>query len=202
MSGSDLRCSGHGRKTMSSLEIIANAVMVAAVYLAARNHWSTWALGLLGCAIFSIVFYQAQLYANVTLQGFFIITNAIGWYLWRKPANERPELPISSVKLKTIGLVLFPLAILTAVAYGTFLSKTTGAQLPIIDSLVLTFSIVAQFLLMGRKLETWWFWIVVNIISIPLLASQGLYLTSFVYGLFLFNAVYGYLNWRKEMRAS
>ena len=184
---------------MSTLEIIANAVMVAAVFLAARNHWATWALGILGCAIFSVVYYQANLLANVTLQGFFIITNAIGWYLWRKQADESQELPITSVQLKTIGLVLFPLAVATALAYGLFLSEYTGAQLPIIDSLVLTFSIVAQFLLMGRKLETWWFWIVVNIISIPLLASQGLYLTSFVYGLFLINAIYGYMNWRKEM---
>ena len=184
------------------MEIAANAVMVAAVFLAARNHWTTWVLGILGCAIFSVVFYKADLLANVTLQGFFIITNAIGWYLWRKQADESQELPITSVRLKTVGLILLPLAIVTALAYGTFLSKTTGAQLPIIDSLVLTFSIVAQFLLMGRKLESWWFWIVVNIISVPLLASQGLYLTSFVYGLFLINAVYGYVNWRKEMRAS
>lgn len=187
---------------MSTLEIMANIIMVAAVFLAARNHWATWAFGIVGCAIFSVVYYQASLLANVTLQGFFIITNSVGWVLWMKPAGEKPELPISSVQLKTVGFVLLPLAVITALAYGTFLSKTTGAQLPIIDSLVLTFSIVAQFLLMGRKLETWWFWIVVNIISIPLLASQGLYLTSFVYGLFLINAIYGYWNWRKEMRAA
>jgi len=186
---------------MSSLEIIANIVFVSAVFLAARNHWSTWPLGILGCALFSIVFFRANLYAAVTLQGFFIVTNAIGWYLWRKPRQDRQELPIQSVPFKTVAFILFPLAVLTALAYGVFLLNATVANFPIVDSLVLTFSIVAQFLLMGRKIETWWFWIVVNTVSIPLYASQGLYLTSFVYGLFLINAVYGYINWRKEMRA-
>lgn len=185
---------------MSSIEIIANIVFVSAVFLAARNHWATWPLGILGCAIFSIVFFRANLYAAVTLQGFFIITNAIGWYLWRKPANDKQELSIQSVPFKTVAFILFPVAVLTALAYGVFLLNATMANFPIVDSLVLTFSIVAQFLLMGRKIETWWFWIVVNIVSIPLYASQGLYLTSFVYGLFLINAVYGYMNWRKEMQ--
>jgi nicotinamide mononucleotide transporter len=175
--------------------------MLAAVYLAARNHWATWLLGILGCSVFSLVFFRANLYADVTLQGFFVATNAIGWWLWRKPEGTRSELPISSVRLPTIFLIFLPLAILTAIGYGTFLAKTTNAHLPIVDSLVLTFSIVAQFLLMGRKLETWWFWIVVNIIAIPLFATKGLYLTSFVYGLFLINAVYGYFNWKKEMAA-
>ncbi|NNC38218.1 MAG: nicotinamide riboside transporter PnuC [Acidimicrobiales bacterium] len=186
---------------MPILEIIANAVMVLAVYLAARNHWSTWAFGIVGCAIFAVVFYQSNLFANVTLQGFFIVTNAIGWILWRKRSDEQQELPIRSVKAVTIGFVLLPLALVAAYGYGTMLSKTTGAALPVIDSLMLTFSIIAQFLLMGRKLETWWFWIIVNIVGIPLFASQGLYLTSFVYGLFLINAVYGYVNWKKEMRS-
>ena len=175
--------------------------MVAAVYLAARNHWSTWALGILGCAVFMVVFYRANLYADVTLQVFFIITNAIGWWLWRKPKDaDTSELPITSVKWQSVLLVFLPLAIVTALGYGTFLARTTDAHLPVIDSLVLTFSVVAQFLLMGRKLESWLFWIIVDMIAIPLFASKGLYLTSAVYGLFLINAVYGYLNWRKEKR--
>lgn len=185
---------------MTPLEIAANIVMVAAVFLAARNHWSTWPLGVLGCVLFGFLFFQSKLYADVTLQVFFVITNFVGWYLWRKPANETVSRPITRVSVKTIALIFMPLAILTALAYGTLLAQTTDAHLPRIDSLVLTFSIAAQFLLMARKLETWMFWMIVNIIAIPLFASKGLYLTSFVYALFLGNAVYGYLNWRKEMQ--
>ena len=185
---------------MSTLEIAANIIMVAAVFLAARNHWSTWPLGVAGCILFGILFYKSQLYADVTLQVFFVITNIAGWYMWRQPAENSKDRPITQINLKTAGLVLLPLAIMTALAYGTLLAQTTDAYLPIPDSLVLTFSIAAQFLLMARKLETWVFWIIVDIIAIPLFASKGLYLTSFVYTLFLGNAVYGYMNWRKEMQ--
>ncbi len=186
---------------MSLLEIIANIVLVAAVFLAARNHWSTWPLGVIACMLFAILFFQAKLYADVTLQIFFIITNLIGWRLWVQPGSKLSERPITRVKPLTIVLVFFPMAVITALGYGTFLAQTTVAHLPIIDSFVLTFSVVAQFLLMGRKLENWVFWIIVDIIAVPLYASKGLYLTSAVYAAFLINAVYGYVNWRKEMRA-
>ncbi len=187
---------------MSLLEIAANSVMVAAVFLAARNHISTWPLGIVGCVLFAVLYFQANLFANVTLQFFFIITNFIGWSMWQNPSTLNEVLPVTSVKLSTIALFLMPLSIVTALIYGVFLSYTTDAALPIIDSLVLTFSITAQFLLMGRKLQSWHFWIVVNTVSVPLFASQGLYLTSFVYALFWVNAVYGYWHWSQDMKAS
>lgn len=186
---------------MFALESAANVFMLAAVFLAARNHRMNWVCGIIGCALFAALFIHTRLYANVTLQVFFIITNLIGLWNWCRPAGENPELPITKVSLGTIMFVFLPLALLTTFAYGTLLAKMTDAHLPRIDSLMLTFSIIAQFLLMGRKRETWLFWIVVNLIGIPLFISQGLYLTGFVYGLFLLNAVYGYFNWRQEMQA-
>lgn len=187
---------------MFTLEIAANIVMVAAVFLAARNHWSTWPLGVIGCILFAALFFKAKLYADTTLQIFFIATNLIGWWMWNKPAGRAGDLPITRVSPYTVILILMPLAIATALAYGTLLARTTDAHFPVIDSFVLTFSVAAQFLLMARKLETWIFWIIVDIIAVPLFASRGLYLTSFVYVLFLGNAVYGFMNWRKEMNAA
>ena len=187
---------------MSTLEIAANIVMVAAVFMAARNHVLTWPIGVVGCVLFALLYFQANLFANVTLQIFFIATNLIGWWLWQKPIGQIQERPITSLKLSTVVNWLIPISVLTAFAYGFFLSKTTPAAVPYIDSLVLTFSITAQFLLMGRKLESWFFWILVNTISVPLLASQGLYLTSAIYTLIWFNAIYGYRNWSKTMKAA
>lgn len=185
---------------MSFLEIAANIVLVAAVFLAARNHWSTWPLGVLGCILFAFLFFEAKLYADVTLQIFFIITNLAGWRIWMNPANGKSERPVTQANPFMIFVVLFPLALLTAFGYGTFLLRTTDAHFPIIDSMVLTLSVIAQFLLMGRKLETWIFWVLVDLIAVPLYAAKGLYLTSAVYAAFLINAVYGYINWRNEMK--
>jgi nicotinamide mononucleotide transporter len=65
------------------------------------------------------------------------------------------------------------IGVLATAGYGLMLQAYTNAYAPFIDSAVLMFSIVAQLLLMGRRLETWPFWLLVNTISVPLYASAA-----------------------------
>jgi nicotinamide mononucleotide transporter len=85
-------------------------------------------------------------------------------------------------------------------AYGLMLQVWTDAYAPFIDSAVLMFSIIAQLLLMGRRLQTWPFWLLVNTVSIPLYASRGLYLTAALYAGYWLNALASWLFWRRQMR--
>lgn len=96
--------------------------------------------------------------------------------------------------------LILVLALATAGLYALALLRWTDAASPLIDSLVLTLSVAAQLLLMRRRLETWYFWFIVNTLSVPLFASRELYLTSLVYGIFWVNAIFGLLSWRREMR--
>ena len=57
-------------------------------------------------------------------------------------------------------------------------------------------SVLAQLLLMRRRLETWYGWLLVNTLAVPLFASRELYLTAGLYGLFWCNAWYGLYRWR------
>jgi len=77
----------------------------------------------------------------------------------------------------------------------------TNAYAPFIDSGVLMFSVVAQLLLMGRRLETWPFWLLVNTISVPLYASRGLTLTAVLYAGYWLNALLSWFFWHRQMRA-
>jgi nicotinamide mononucleotide transporter len=70
---------------------------------------------------------------------------------------------------------------------------------PYIDSLVLTFSVLAQLLMMQRRLENWWAWLVVDSIAVPLYISHGLYVTAFSYAMYWRNVLYGLYCWRREM---
>ena len=67
----------------SELEWLANGFYTASVVLAARNSIHTWWTGIFGCLLFAQVFHEARLYADVTLQGFFILTSVYGWWRWR-----------------------------------------------------------------------------------------------------------------------
>ncbi len=180
---------------MTTLEIAANILNLLGVYLAAKNKVSTWPIGIVGCILYGVMFYEVKLYADVTLQVFYVVTSFFGWYYWQKGGDGKAELPVTRVKLSR--LLFYGVAgIMTSVMYGFMLAKTTDASYPFIDSMILSFSVIGQLLMMNRKLECWPVWILVNTLSIPLFISKGLYLTSFVYALFWVNAVWGHFQWK------
>jgi nicotinamide mononucleotide transporter len=83
-----------------------------------------------------------------------------------------------------------------AIAYGLLLHRFTNAYSPFLDSLILVFSVLGQFLLMDRRIENWWCWLLVNSIAVPLYAVRGLRLTAFLYAIFLVNAVVSLRRWK------
>ncbi len=185
---------------ISPLEIAANAVMTVSIVLSGRNNLHSWWLGIIGCAMFATLFYSVNLYADVALQLFFIVTCVIGWLQWRRGAGGAP-LPIRRAHLPTLAWMAAT-GVLATVAYGLMLQAYTNAYAPFIDSSVLMFSVLAQLLLMGRRLETWPVWLLVNAVSVPLYASRGLYLTAVLYAAYWLNALASWFFWRRQMKAA
>jgi len=199
---------------MSALEISANVFNLLSVWFAARNSVHTWWCGIVGCALYAWMFVDVKLFADVTLQLFFIASCVIGWFNWKRgndrasPGGARPpalesesvtapdELPITRVAPYT-ALGFAALAMLGAAGYGWMLHTMTSAANPFVDSMVLTLSILAQLLMVGRKIETWPVWFVVDCIAVPLYASKGLYLTAAVYAFFLVLVVMGWMRWSR-----
>ncbi len=93
-------------------------------------------------------------------------------------------------------------AILVALAYGWVLARFTDAWQPFADSLVLTGSVLAQLLLMARRVETWPCWLAVNTVSVPLFCARGLHLTSALYAFFWINAAVSWFHWQRLMRGA
>jgi len=184
----------------SPLEIAANAVMAISIVLAGRNSIHSWWLGIAGCALFAALFYSVNLYADVALQIFFIVSCVIGWLQWRRGAGGAP-LPITSVRARTL-VWMSAVGLAATASYGLMLQAYTNAYAPFIDSAVLMFSVIAQLLLMGRRIDTWPFWLLVNTISVPLYASRGLVLTAVLYAGYWINALASWFFWRRKMRAA
>lgn len=195
---------------LSALEMWANIMTVVCIFLAGRNNVHTWWTGIVASVLFGAVFYQANLYADTTLQVFFVVTSFIGWYNWIKKEDwiehedrdtglqqltiTRSENKVAyAEKSKIVNYVL--VAIVVAGIYGWILHTFTNAFAPWIDSTVLTFSIVAQLLLMSRKVQNWPVWVLVNTLSVPLYFTRELYLTSALYAVFFVNALISWKTW-------
>jgi nicotinamide mononucleotide transporter len=184
---------------MSPLEIGANAFNTASILLAGRNSVHTWWTGIVGCLLFARVFFTARLYADTTLQVFFIATSVLGWWRWRVQQREGQtpiERPIRHTPPRLLVLLGLAGVVVTA-GYGWLLHRFTDAYAPMVDSTVLVFSVLGQLLLVGRRVESWWCWLLVNTVSVPLLAARGLYLTSGLYLVFWVNAVVSLRRWRR-----
>lgn len=183
------------------LEIAANTVNLVAIVLATRNSIHTWWTGILGCVLFGCLFFSSQLYADVTLQVFFIITSAMGWWHWLHHRGHRESRPIT--RSAPVELILsVPIGVLAALGYGWLLHRFTDAYAPFVDSAVLTLSVAGQILLMRRKLETWIFWFLANTFAVVLFSSRELWITAFFYLLFWFNAPVGFFRWLREFRTT
>jgi nicotinamide mononucleotide transporter len=183
----------------NGLEIAANVFNTGSILLAGLNSRHTWWTGMVGCALFAMVFHAARLYADVTLQLFFIVTSGVGWWNWR-PGRPGMELPVRRTRSLFITGWLLAGAIVAA-GYGWLLHRFTNAYAPFLDSVVLAFSVLGQFLLMGRRWETWWCWILVNSIAVPLYLTRGLFLTAVLYAAFWINAIVSLGRWRRLVQA-
>jgi len=181
------------------MEIAANVFSAGSVLLAALNRVHSWWVGLVACVLFGALFYEARLYADLTLQGFFIVTGVVGWWSWLRGAGGN-ALPVRRTRPAALAGMLVGGVAVTA-AYGWLLHRFTDAYAPFVDSAVLAFSVVAQLLLMRRRYETWWFWLLVNTISVPLYLSRGLTLTAVLYAAFWVNAVVALAGWRRLVQA-
>ncbi len=91
--------------------------------------------------------------------------------------------------------------VLTAI-WGTFAKLQLEADAPYVDGFILVGSVVAQLLTARKRLESWWLWIIVDCVAVPLYASRGLYFLSGLYAVFIVLCVMGMREWRQSIPAA
>lgn len=182
-------------------EIAANVLNTASVLLAGRNSVHTWWTGIVASVLFGVVFYSAKLYADVALQFFFFGAGVAGWWAWLRGGGGGRELPVRRGTASASAWLLVA-GLAAAAASGWVLRRFTDAYAPFLDSLVLAFSVLGQLLLVRRRYESWWCWLLVNTVAVPLYASRGLYLTAVLYLAFWVNTIVALVYWRRLLRAA
>ena len=185
---------------MGPLEIAANGFVLLSVYAARKNSVHVWWTGMIGVTLYAVMFYDAKLYADVVLQGFFFATSVFGWRQWQRGGSGRTELPITTLRAPQRGIALVGVA-LASLAAGWFFATFTDAALPFADSFILGGSVVAQLLMMQRKIEHWPIWIAVDVVAVTVYAIKELYLTSAVYAVLLILCLQGVAEWRRQFAA-
>lgn len=169
------------------------------VWLVARQHLWNWPIGLLNNAFFFILFWWSKLYGDAVLQVVFAVIGVYGWWSWMRGAGTvAGALPVRRTRAKE-WMVLGGATLLATVGAAWWLSRQTDSPVPLWDGSVLTLSLAATYGQAKKLLESWWLWILVDVLSIPLYVVRGLYPTAILYALFLALCVVGLRAWRREL---
>ncbi len=182
---------------MSILEIFAASMGVISVWYARKNNILVFPTGIVSVLIYVFITYENKIYAEAGINIYYFIMSVYGWVVWSsKDILIKKTISNSSQSEKWLSLSL--LLVFFVILYYTL--KSTDSDVVFLDSITTALSLTAMFLLARRKLENWIYWIAADIIYIPLFAYKGLYITSVQYLIFLILAVYGFIEWKKEIK--
>jgi nicotinamide mononucleotide transporter len=183
---------------MSPLELFAALISAISVYLSVRQNIWSWPTAIVSVLMYTVVFFDAKLYADMGLQFIYAVLSVYGWYEWLYGGKNRTELHVTRTT-PSLGGLLTAIALLGAGALGLLLQRTTDAALPFMDSFLSSTSLVAQWMMTRKKLENWLVWIGVDVLYVGMFIFKHLYLTAGLYAVFLVLAVRGYIDWRRSM---
>lgn len=170
------------------------------VLLASRNKSTNYLFGIAGVSLTLYVMIVAKLYAEFTLNLYYLIMSIYGWLYWRY-GKQKEETKISITTFKE-RVIVIGIVSSTFAMFWFFLTYYTDSDVPIWDSLVSAFAWAGMWLMAKRKIENWILLNISNIISIPLLIHKDLYLYALL-SLFLFIvAVFGYFKWNRILKKS
>lgn len=185
---------------MNGIELTATIFGVLCVGLYIRQNIWSWPTGLVQVILFVYIFYEARLYSDMLLHIIYIFLQLYGWYHWLYGGHDRTSLPITT--LARISLATWVgVGLAGTVALGFTMDTFTDAALPYADAFTTVMSLIAQWLLARKKLESWGFWIAVDVVAIGVYLSRDLYFTTGLYILFLGMAMAGLLAWRRAWQA-
>ena len=186
---------------MSLAATIAVVFGIVSVWLNARQNVLGWVTGLVNVGLYTFIFFRGQLYALMGLQVFFFVISLYGWYQWIRGGQRHAGIAVSRIPVR-LAAGLIAASVAGTAALGWALHVHTQDQQPYVDAGVSVVSMVGQWMMARKYLETWWLWIGVNLVSVPLFLVRAEYPTALQYTVFLGLAVSGLVQWRRSLVSS
>jgi nicotinamide mononucleotide transporter len=184
--------------TVNPFEVVAMLITAWSIWLATKENIWYYPTGLIALLMYTWIYYEAKLYAEALLQIICFALMIYGWYEWLHGGANRRELPVTKMPrwAWANGIVA---GVLGAALTIWIQLRYTDNPNPYVDSSLLAWSLVAQWMTARKWIESWIFWLVINTISIPLYVVRGLWPTVLLYIALWILAIVGYREWRRTL---
>lgn len=184
---------------MSPLEIFAVIISVIGVSLTVlRNMWC-WLFNFIAFVLYAYLFYEFKLYGETILQFFFMVVNLYGFYFWVKTKKVEHEITIEPIAKHKVMLQMM-MAAVGGLIFGLSLKYFTDAALPMLDSQLAAFSLLATYWTSRKHIATWVLWVFVDIVYVGMFYYKALYLTAGLYAAFIALALFGWWQWSRVLK--
>lgn len=192
----------------SWFEAIAVLLGIASVWYARRENILVYPTGIVSVLIYVFICFNARLYADAGINLFYFGMSVYGWYNWTRGGVNRTELLITkNNKVQQWTSVLYTFTAYWAILGLIWLFNRDDtvymqSYVPWVDSFTTAVFLIGMLLMAKKKVENWVYWIIGDIVSIPLYFMKGLVFTSFQYTVFLVIAILGYIEWNRRLQES
>lgn len=187
------------QEALMSLEAVAVVLALAYLLLAARQNLWCWFCALLSSLLYMWLMWQAQLYMETLLNGFYAVMALVGLQQWLRGGAEHKGVSIISFTWRQ-HLACLALTLLLAGANGWLMQRYTAAAWPFVDSFITWGSVLTTFLVIRKVLENWLYWVLLDGIAVLVYIERGLYLTALLFVAYVVIVIFGYFKWRREYR--
>ncbi|MGB0633238.1 MAG: nicotinamide riboside transporter PnuC [Flavobacteriaceae bacterium] len=183
-------------------EIVAVIFGLLSVWFSKNNNILVYPTGMISTSIFTYLLFKWGLLGDMMINAYYFIMSIYGWYIWTRKKNNIVT-PISKISNyeKKISLFIFISSLIFVYGIYNYFDKW-GSLTSYIDNITTAIFFVGMWLMAKRKIENWIFWIIGNIISVPLYFYKGLTFTSLQYFIFTIIAISGYYSWKKILNKS
>ncbi len=193
---------------IGGLEFAGLVFGLLCVYFLIKENILTFITGIIYVLISFVVFWQARLYGDFILHIFFLVLNIYGWYAWVKGDKGDGPLHVSTLSIKN-NLIVLGVTAIGVILFAQFLISLPSmfpdlepAALPYWDSTTSILSVTGMWLTARKKIENWYYWLLVDIIATGVYYYKGIHFYSLLYLVYIGMAIAGYLAWRKSLQSS
>ena len=185
---------------MNAVEIFGLFTGTLSIALLIRQNIWTWPVGIAYTLASLYIFFTAKLYADFALHVLFLIMSSYGWYYWLH-GNSRfdSEIPVSSESKKVLAYSIIICSFIIILTSNLFIIYT-DADIPYWDNTTSCLSVLAIWLQSRKKIESWIFWLIIDILSVGIYFYKGLYFYSLLYSIYVVMAFLGYVTWLESYR--
>ncbi|WP_294205524.1 nicotinamide riboside transporter PnuC [uncultured Chryseobacterium sp.] len=198
------------------LEITGTLFGILSVYFSIKKNIWVYPTGIISTLIYVYLLFQFGLLGDCMINVYYTAMSIYGWVLWAKSSQDNVHVDVSWATAKewfTAGFLFIISLILVTVIYyyKPFIDhqfSMEGVSLGLyhldwanwMDVFTTSIFLAGMWLMAKRKIENWIFWIIGDLICIPMMIFKGLGITSVQYLVFTIMAVTGYVNWKKGFK--